>query len=126
MLDGAKNPEYAGRMEPNPAPKKWRFPLMRLLLRIYRGWRLRHQDARNFLLHLVGIPLAVAGFVELISSRWHSLPWYWGVGGFVVGYFLQWVGHRIEGNDVGELIPIKRLLGLPTVSIAPQYQQKSV
>ena len=40
----------------------------------------------------------------------------------VAGYFLQWVGHRVEGNDVGEFIPVKKLLGLPYVSIAPQFQ----
>ena len=27
---------------------------------------------------------------------------------------------RVEGNDVGELIPIKRLLGLPVVAVAPK------
>jgi len=27
----------------------------------------------------------------------------------------------VEGNDVGELIPLKRALGLPVVSVAPQY-----
>jgi hypothetical protein len=42
------------------------------------------------------------------------------VGALAVGYLLQWIGHRIEGNDVGELIPLKRLLGLPVVAIAPR------
>jgi len=67
-----------------------------------------------------GIPLAMAGLVLLFV-----LPWYWGVGGIVVGYFLQWVGHRIEGNDVGEFIPFKKMLGLPYVAIAPQFQPRS-
>ena len=36
------------------------------------------------------------------------------------GLLLQWIGHRVEGNDVGEFIPVKRLLGLPVVAIAPR------
>jgi len=48
--------------------------------------------------------------------------WYWGTAGLVVGYFLQFVGHRVEGNDVGEWAAVKRLLGLPYVSISPRWQ----
>ena len=44
----------------------------------------------------------------------------WSAVVFVVGYLLQFLGHMVEGNDVGELIPIKRLLGMPYVAIAPQ------
>lgn len=65
---------------------------------------------------MAGIPLAFAGLVALFF-----LPWYWGVGGLVAGYLLQWVGHRWEGNDVGEWAGIKRLLGLPTVAISPRF-----
>ena len=64
---------------------------------------------------MLGIPLAVAGVALLLVA-----PWYWALAAIGLGYFLQWVGHRVEGNDVGELIPLKRLLGLPVVSIAPQ------
>lgn len=46
--------------------------------------------------------------------------WYWWAAGlFVGGYLLQWLGHKVEGNDVGELIPIKKLLGLPVVEFGP-------
>ncbi len=45
---------------------------------------------------------------------------------FVGGYFLQWLGHRVEGNDVGELIPIKRLLGLPVVEFGATSQAEPV
>jgi len=38
----------------------------------------------------------------------------------VLGYVLQWLGHRVEGNDVGEFVPVKELLGLPYVAIAPK------
>lgn len=100
----------------------YRFPIARRVWRWSRSaayqWRLRHQHPFNFALHLVGIPLAFGG---LLLFAW--TPWFYALAAFVAGYFLQWIGHRIEGNDVGELIPFKRLLGLPVVAIAPQYQQ---
>lgn len=70
---------------------------------------------------MIGIPVAVAGLFALFVP---DLSWWWGIGGLVVGYFLQWLGHRVEGNDVGEWAGIKRLLGLPYVSIAPQWEQE--
>ncbi len=78
---------------------------------------LRHQNRFNFAIHMVGIPLALL----LAPVLWVFKPWYWGTTAFVLGYLLQWIGHRVEGNDVGEFIPIKRMLGLPAVAIAPQY-----
>jgi hypothetical protein len=96
------------------------FPIARKLFRFAkrarRNWLARHQNAFNFWIHMVGIPVAVAGVPLLFVADWE-----WGVGSLAVGYFLQWVGHRVEGNDVGELIPLKRLLGLPVVAIAPRY-----
>jgi hypothetical protein len=98
----------------------YRFPLARRALalagRARRNWLLRHQTPFNFAIHLVGIPLAVAGLPLLVLT-----DWYWGVGAVALGYVLQWVGHRVEGNDVGELIPLKRALGLPVVAVAPQF-----
>lgn len=99
----------------------YRFPIARKLGKFARtarrNWLDRHQVAFNFWIHMLGIPLAVAGVVLLFVTDWH-----WGVAALVGGYFLQWVGHRVEGNDVGEFIPVKKLLGLPYVSIAPQFQ----
>ena len=85
------------------------------------NWLERHRHPANFWLHMLGIPLAVAGLVLLIVW-WEQ--WWWGVGGLVLGYFFQWVGHAIEGNDVGEWAGIKRMLGLPYVSISPRWQDK--
>jgi hypothetical protein len=97
-----------------------KFPIARKLYsfarRARRNWLARHQNHFNFWIHMLGIPLAVAGLPLLFLA-----PWYYGVGAIAGGYFLQWVGHRVEGNDVGEFIPVKRLLGLPVVAIAPQY-----
>lgn len=95
----------------------YRFPIARRLLtfaaKARRNWLDRHRVAFNFWVHMVGIPVAVAGMPLLVLA-----PWYWGVGAIVFGYFLQWVGHRVEGNDVGELIPIKKALGMKTVAVA--------
>jgi len=96
-------------------PRRKRFPIIR---RILRNWRLRHQDPRNFAIHMIGIPLAVAGVLSLFF-----VPWYWGVAAIMIGYLLQWIGHCWEGNDVGEWAGIKRLLGLPTVAISPRFAQ---
>jgi hypothetical protein len=93
-------------------------PILRFLAKRLREWMIRHQNAFNFWIHMVGIPMVVVSVVLLFF-----LPWYWGVGGIVLGYFLQWVGHCVEGNDVGEWAGIKRLLGLPYVGISPRYQQ---
>jgi hypothetical protein len=96
-----------------------RRPLLRFLGRRLKGWRLRHQLPFNFYIHLTGIPLALSGVVLLLALPWDQ--WYWGVGAFVLGYLLQYVGHLAEGNDLGEWAAIKRLLGLPYVGIAPRW-----
>jgi hypothetical protein len=101
---------------PTPVPDRLR---RRPLRRILRNWLERHRHPLNFWIHLIGIPMAVAGLVLLCAGWYWDIPWYWGVGGLVLGYLLQYVGHRVEGNDVGEWAAIKRLLGLPYVSIAP-------
>ena len=93
-----------------------RRPILNLLRRSLRNWLERHQHPFNFYIHLAGIPCAVAGVVLLFI-----LPWYWGVAAIVLGYALQYVGHQVEGNDVGEWAAIKRLFGLPYVGIAPRW-----
>ncbi len=102
-------------------PRRESFPLARKLLRFAgharRNWLERHQHPVSFWLHMVGIPLTFAGLLSLFFVQW-----YWGVGAFVAGYALQYVGHMIEGNDLGELIPLKRLLGMPVVPVSPRYQ----
>ncbi len=107
--------------QPSPARPPRRRPVLNFLRRRLEGWRLRHQLPFNFAIHLIGIPLAVAGAFLLFASLFSDLPWYWGFGAFVLGYLLQYVGHRAEGNDVGEWAAIKRLLGLPYVGIAPRW-----
>jgi len=96
-----------------------RRPLRRFLLRVFSRWRERHRHPFNFAIHIPGILIAVAGIPMLFV-----LPWYWGVSALGVGYFLQWLGHLVEGNDLGEWAAIKHVLGLPYVGIAPRWQQE--
>jgi hypothetical protein len=91
----------------------------RPFLRLLRHWLERHRHPLNFFLHLLGIPVAVAGVGLLFF-----LHWYWGAGALVLGYALQFVGHAVEGNDVGEWAGLKRLLGLPYVAISPRWQNR--
>jgi hypothetical protein len=108
-------------MAPSEAPRQSllaRRPLRRFLLKIFAKWRERHRHPFNFAIHIPGILIAVSGVVLLFLR-----PWYWGVGALVLGYFLQWLGHVVEGNDVGEWAAIKRMLGLPYTSVAPRWQQ---
>jgi hypothetical protein len=103
----AKLTESRRRFVPAPAGPPW-----------LRNWLERHQHPVSFYLHLVGIPMAVAAIPLLFLQEW-----WWALGLFVGGYGLQFIGHAIEGNDVGELIPIKRALGLPYVAISPRWRQ---
>ena len=75
--------------------------------RVLRNWLQRHRHPFNFWIHLVGIPLAVAGVVLFFFAAW-----YWALAVLVLGYVLQYLGHRVEGNDVGEWAALKHLFGL--------------
>ena len=97
-----------------------RRPILRFLRKVLRNWRARHRHPFNFAVHLVGIPTAVAGVVVLF---WRE--WYWGLGLFAFGYLLQYIGHVVEGNDLGEWAAVKRVLGLPYVSISPAQEKSS-
>jgi hypothetical protein len=87
-------------------------------------WLERHQHPVSRVLHAIGVPLlalAAAVLVWLLVNRrwdlWYAPPALCGVS-----YLLQWIGHRIEGNDLGEVILIKRWLGRPYVAVSPRYR----
>ncbi len=86
------------------------------------GWLERHQSPLSFWLHMIGIPLAVAAVVlaayQLWLWRWDL--WWRPVLLLAAGYAFQIIGHWHEGNDVGEWILIKKLLGRPYVAVAPR------
>ena len=91
------------------------------------NWLERHQNRASFWLHMVGIPLTMAAcvlaIVQLTQGRWDL--WWRPVLLLIAGYFLQWVGHAIEGNELGEVVLIKRMLGKPYVAISPRYAKNN-
>jgi hypothetical protein len=117
--------------ESPPQPPLVRIParIGRFVRKRYGRWRNRHQDPLNFRLHLAGIPIAVAGLGLVSTPLWPAALlaesgqlWAWGLGVVVAGYALQYIGHRVEGNDVGEWAGIKAMLGLPYVAVSPRWQ----
>ncbi len=89
------------------------------------NWLERHQNPVSLGLHIVGIPLTIAAVVlagvQLCQWRWDL--WYRPAALLIAGYTLQYVGHRIEGNDMGEVVLFKRLLGRPYVAVSPRYRK---
>ncbi len=88
-----------------------------------RNWLERHQHPANKSLHAVGIPLLIGalllGGTQLLHWRWDL--WWRPAGLLAVSYLLQWIGHRVEGNDMGEVILVKKIAGLPYTAVAPRY-----
>ena len=118
---------------PHPAPRMYGWPRGHLpvnrsdptiagMRRLLHNWLERHRHPASLVLHAVGIPLLIAGLLlgglQLLCGMW-SL-WWRPVGLIAVSYVLQWVGHRIEGNDMGEVVVLKKLLGKPYIAIAPR------
>jgi len=90
--------------------------------RWWKRYLSRHQHPASRILHLVGIPLAVAAagwFIGYAAGRGER--WWPPAAMLLVGYLLQWIGHKLEGNDMGEVILVKKLLGRPYVAVAPRY-----
>jgi hypothetical protein len=87
------------------------------------NWLERHQTRVSFGLHAVGIPLTIAAVVlagvQLLDWRWDL--WWRPALLLTVGYLLQYAGHLYEGNDMGEVILVKRWLGRPYVAVAPRF-----
>lgn len=76
----------------------------------------RHQHPANLWLHIIGVPVTFV-LPLMLLGRHH--PW-WALCSFIAGYAMQFLGHAIEGNDAGETIVIKRLLGRPYVEVVPR------
>jgi hypothetical protein len=76
----------------------------------------RHRNRMNQFLHLLGVPLTFIGTPVCIAQ---NLAWYYPLGCFLLGYALQFAGHAIEGNDAGEVVFVKKKLGMPYTEYAP-------
>ncbi|RMF85898.1 MAG: DUF962 domain-containing protein [Planctomycetota bacterium] len=90
------------------------------------NWFERHQSRVSYVLHLIGIPLTIASValagVQLWQWRWDL--WWRPAVLLAGGYLLQWIGHLWEGNDMGEVILIKKWLGRPYIAVSPRYAQQ--
>ena len=97
------------------------------LKKILASWFERHQHPLSLVLHFVGIPLTIIALVlavwQLAAGRWDL--WWRPVSLLVLGYLLQWLGHCIEGNDMGEIILVKKKIHRPYIAISPRYQPKN-
>lgn len=89
------------------------------------SWRERHRSPVSFWLHMAGIPLTILAVVlggyQLIAGRWDL--WWRPAALLGVGYFAQYLGHLHEGNEMGEIILIKRLLRRSYVAVSPRYRK---
>lgn len=89
-----------------------------MLRRFVLNYIARHRNRANQALHVVGVPLTF-GVSTVFVVDWELL---WGAASFFAGYALQFLGHAIEGNDAGEVVLIKRWLGLPYREFAPGHE----
>lgn len=62
----------------------------------------RHKHPVNAALHIVGVPSVFVGIYDLFVKQ-PELGW----GLIVFGYLLQYLGHKAQGNEVGEVTLIK-------------------
>lgn len=91
------------------------------MTRFLTNYIARHRNRANQAFHLVGVPMTfVVSVVFLVKEQPQ-----WAVAAFVGGYVLQFIGHAIEGNDAGELILIKKMLGKPYQEFAPGAEEES-
>ncbi len=72
----------------------------------------RHSHPLNALLHIIGVPLAFFGFYKLLRQPARNCSGR-GLGAacLILGYWLQYLGHKKQGNEVGEVTLIRHLLG---------------
>ena len=68
-------------------------------------YRARHAHPVNAALHIVGVPAAFYGFYNLISGKNVAK----GSAFVFLGYLLQYLGHRAQGNEVGEVTLLKSI-----------------
>ena len=82
----------------------------------------RHRNRLNQVLHLIGVPLTFVGTPLAIAL---TDGWLWPVVCFVAGYGLQFAGHAVEGNDAGEVVFLKKSLGMHYTEYGPDSRHSS-
>ncbi len=76
----------------------------------------RHRNRVNQALHLSGVPLTFVGTTWTLLAG--AAPC-WPCLCFVGGYLLQFAGHAVEGNDAGEVVFVKKKLGMAYTEYGP-------
>lgn len=76
------------------------------IARYIGNYRSRHANNINLLLHIIGIPEALFGLLQISIGKWKI-----GLLNFFLGYLWQWIGHTyFEKDEMGEITGIKKLL----------------
>jgi hypothetical protein len=65
----------------------------------------RHAHPVNASLHILGVPAAFAGFFYFFTGK--DVPK--GAALIVIGYLFQYLGHKAQGNEVGEVTLMKNI-----------------
>ena len=80
-------------------------------MRFVTSYMARHRNGWNRALHVVGVPLAPILLVVFLVTGHFWLA----AAAFVLGYGLQWIGHRIEGNSMRDSLEghVVRVLTAP-------------
>ena len=80
-------------------------------MRFVTSYMARHRNGWNRALHVVGVPLAPILLVAFLVTGHFWLA----AAAFVLGYGLQWIGHRIEGNSMRDSLEghVVRVLTAP-------------
>ena len=65
----------------------------------------RHAHPVNAILHIIGVPVVVFGVYCLFDHKPIA-----GLAFIALGYYFQYLGHRVQGNEVGEVTLIKKCL----------------
>jgi len=80
-------------------------------------WLQRHRGLTTFVLHMIGIPPTILGvlFVSIYLSLVSAAIFLLALALFLGGFALQFAGHFLEGTDPGEVIYLKRKMGMPYI-----------
>jgi hypothetical protein len=67
----------------------------------------RHAHPANAILHLIGVPVVLYGAYCLFQEQLAAA-----IAFIALGYYFQYIGHRAQGNEVGEVTLIKKCIRL--------------
>lgn len=64
----------------------------------------RHANPVNAVLHILGVPAVFIGIYDLFIKQAGL-----GFSLIFIGYLFQYLGHRAQGNEVGEVTLVKKI-----------------